>query len=408
MTDDNEIIEIILKNMDPDFYRNSNKDLEGFTDEQVYDHFKTCGFKEGRYVSENHKNYKWVANMAKNIDFEFYIEQNPDLQDFNKQDIIQHYFNFGYNENRLINKSHKEIISQFNSEYYKNVYPELSELSDEEALDHFIKKGFLEGRFSRDLEIELKEDEVTITNKKTLVIYVFHELNSRVEMFLKLGVFKSKEVDFMMICNNPHFKFDRIHNFPNYIITHTRENTGYDFGAYIFGLTYGEYYKDYSNYILMNSSCKGPYVPTYYKGNWTDPFIEGLQGDVKLFGAMINTESHPTELAHVQTNIFALDREALEYLIETEIFDIENIQKKQGDAVLFQEILMSRLILEKGWNIGCLFQGFKDVDFRFKDTSPYQYPPQVQKFLFYGDLQYPQYKNTIWSPYQLIFYKGNR
>lgn len=409
MSNEHDISEIILKNMDTEYYRNKYDDLKDLDDDQLIEHFKTCGYKEGRFVSEDHKNCKWIATMAKNLDLNFYRNDNPDLLDFNDDTLIQHYFDCGFNENRFISHKHKELVSKFNPEYYKNVYPEFENLSDEEAKDHYQKYGFLQGRFYRDLELDIRDDE---DNKsptgKILVVYVFHELNSRVEMFLKLGVFKSDKIDFMFVCNNPHFKFDRIRNFPNYVLTHTRENTGYDFGAYSFALTHENIYKKYDKYILMNSSCKGPYIPTYYKGNWTEPFIDGLQGDVKLFGAMINPESHPTELAHVQTNIFAIDREALEYLIETEIFDLENIQKKQGDAVLFQEILMSRLIIERGWNIGCLFQAFKDVDFRFIDKSPYQYPQQVQKFLFYGDLQYPQYKNNVWSPYQLIFYKGNR
>jgi hypothetical protein len=41
--------------------------------------------------------------------------------------------------------------------------------------------------------------------KKTLVLYVFHTYNDRVEHFIKNAVFKADDVDFVFMCNDPSF-----------------------------------------------------------------------------------------------------------------------------------------------------------------------------------------------------------
>ena len=148
MSNEHDISEIILKNMDTEYYRNKYDDLKDLDDDQLIEHFKTSGYKEGRFVSEDHKNCKWIATMAKNLDLNFYRNDNPDLLDFNDDTLIQHYFDCGFNENRFISHKHKELVSKFNPEYYKNVYPEFENLSDEEAKDHYQKYGFLQGRFT--------------------------------------------------------------------------------------------------------------------------------------------------------------------------------------------------------------------------------------------------------------------
>jgi hypothetical protein len=42
---------------------------------------------------------------------------------------------------------------------------------------------------------------------KTLVLYVFHEYNIRVEKFIKNAIFFDKNIDFIVISNNKNNKF---------------------------------------------------------------------------------------------------------------------------------------------------------------------------------------------------------
>ncbi len=49
MSNEHDISEIILKNMDMEYYRNNYDDLKDLDDEQLIEHFKTSGYKEGRF-----------------------------------------------------------------------------------------------------------------------------------------------------------------------------------------------------------------------------------------------------------------------------------------------------------------------------------------------------------------------
>lgn len=66
-----------------------------------------------------------------------------------------------------------------------------------------------------------------------------------------------------------------------------------------------------------------------------------------------------------------------------------------------KEVLMSRKVIEKNWNIGSLLSYYKDVDFTFKNKKPSEY-----NINFMNDLMYEEYKNEIWNLY--VFVKGNR
>jgi hypothetical protein len=64
---------------------------------------------------------------------------------------------------------------------------------------------------------------------------------------------------------------------------------------------------------------------------------------------------------------------------------------------------MSRKIIENNWNIGSLFQGYKGVDFTFKNKTPEEY-----YITFVNDVMYPQFRNVFWTDNELVFIKGNR
>lgn len=234
---------------------------------------------------------------------------------------------------------------------------------------------------------------------KTLVLYVFHVMNERVQHFINNAIFEDNEVDFVIICNDKNTSFDC----PSYVKKISRDNIGFDFGGWSDALLTNDLYKNYDNFICVNSSVLGPFIPSYYKKRWTDVYIDGLENNVKLFGSTINTCYQPEIKSHVQSYIFAMDKETLEYLIKCDIFSKTNYAKTFIDAVIEKEILMSRKIIENKWNIGCLLPCYKNVDFTFS----------TKKFCEYGienmdDLMYPCYKNIKWTEYQLVFIKGNR
>jgi hypothetical protein len=234
---------------------------------------------------------------------------------------------------------------------------------------------------------------------KTLVLYVFHVYNTRVKYFINNCIFKDENVDFIIISNDKTNAFEA----PDYIKVLFRENIGYDFGGWSDALLTNNLYENYDKFVFVNSSVVGPFVPSYYKGRWTDIYTDGLTDNIKLFGSTINTCSQPLTMSHVQTYVFALDKDALKYLIECEIFTTTKYVQTMHDAVHQKEILMSRKIIENNWNIGSLLRYYKNVDFRFINKKPEEYNMD-----YLHDVMYPQFRNVYWNEYDVVFLKGNR
>jgi len=243
---------------------------------------------------------------------------------------------------------------------------------------------------------------------KTLILYVFHEYNSRVQYFIEHGIFKSENHEFLIIINNNDI--DLPFDIPEYVKILKRNNIGFDFGGWSDGLFNDDLYKNYDNFIFINSSCIGPFVPSYYKGNWCDIFTDNITNDVKLFGTMINninsnisSKINPITESHVQSWVFCLDKLALELLIEKGIFS-KIYEKTHIDTVNNREIPMSREIINNGWNIGSLMIYYNNVDFRFAHKQPYEYDIN-----FLGDVAYNnQYFSSNLHPYEIVFVKANR
>jgi hypothetical protein len=237
---------------------------------------------------------------------------------------------------------------------------------------------------------------------KVLVLYVFHEYNERVKHFFENAIFDSKEVDFMIICNNKDLLFE----YPSYtnVKKYIRENIGYDFGGWSDALLTEEIYKNYDNFIFVNSSVIGPFMKKELKDKykWTDLYCEQLE-KYKLFGSTINLHGDAYKNAHVQSYIFCMNKETLEYLINCEIFSNKNYEESFEGAIFNREVLMSRKIIEKGWNIGSFLKIYGYIDFTKNETEfkKYMLPPHY-------DLMYEGSRNIFWNEYDLIFIKGNR
>ena len=234
---------------------------------------------------------------------------------------------------------------------------------------------------------------------KTLVLYVFHQYNERVKRFIDNCIFYDEHVDFIIISNNNK---DSFYAPSPYVKVLFRENIGFDFGGWSDALLTDNLYQQYDNFIFVNSSVVGPFLPPNYTGKWTDIFINGLKDNIKLFGSTINMIDNPLHRSHVQSYIFATDKEALQHLINNSIFSTTNYAHTFGDAI-GKEVSMSRIILQNNWNIGSLYKDFKDIDFTFRNKSPYEYT-----FQYINDVMYPKYRNVLWNEYDLVFVKGNR
>ena len=231
---------------------------------------------------------------------------------------------------------------------------------------------------------------------KILVLYAFHVYNERVEYFIRHALFKDPMFDFVVICND----LTTAIAVPDYVSLLKRKNTGYDFGAWSEGLLGNDRYTAYDYFVFVNSSVIGPYLPDGYTKPWPYRLIDGLQGNTRLFGSTINTLGDPVNHSHVQSFAYAMDREALEYLMSSDIFSLTKWAQTFNDAIWLHEVRMSRLIISRGWNIGSLMHHYADVDFTFTSRDPASYG-----VTWLGDVMYPQYGL---DRKEVMFLKGNR
>jgi len=236
--------------------------------------------------------------------------------------------------------------------------------------------------------------------KKILVLYVFHIFNRRVNYFINNAIIEDDNVDYIIICNNKNI---RLNSLPSYVKTLYRNNIGYDFGGWSEALLTNNLYQNYEYFICVNSSVVGPFLQNNYTGKWSDIYINGLKGNVKLFGSTINTMSQPERHAHVQSYIFSMNKTTLEYLIKCNIFSTRNYAKTFNETICLKEILMSRKIIENGWNIGSLLNCYKNVDFTFSTKQPKEY-----NMPFLNDIINNTYYGVLWNKYSVVFVKGNR
>ena len=233
--------------------------------------------------------------------------------------------------------------------------------------------------------------------KKILVLYVFHIYNDRVKHFINNCIFESDNIDFVLISNNKENVFE----YPSYVKVLVRNNIGYDFGGWSDALLLNDLYKNYEYFLFINSSVMGPFGIN--KDKWVDVYINGLTDNIKLFGSTINTIQDPLNKSHVQSYIFSMNKDTLQYLINCDIFSMTNYANTFSDAIHLKEILMSQLIIKNNWNIGSLLKCYKNVDFTFKNKNPNDY-----NLIFHDDIMMQHYMNNLWTLDEVIFIKGNR
>jgi len=233
---------------------------------------------------------------------------------------------------------------------------------------------------------------------RTLVTYACNEYNDRIDFFIKHGIFEADDVDFLFVINNTTLKLD----VPPFVKVMNRDNTGYDFGGWSYGLLTDDNYKKYECFIFLNQSIVGPFHKDT-STRWTDVFIGGLTNDIRLFGSTISTRQDPIKFPHVQSYAFCVNQETLKFLIDKEIFSLKNIPDTKDDAIFGREIQMSLEIIKNGWNIGSLDNYYRGVDFRFKDKKPEEYD-----IVWLDDFTYPNFESILFTREDVLFLKGNR
>jgi len=244
-------------------------------------------------------------------------------------------------------------------------------------------------------------------SKTICVIVAYFEGNEdykkNMKYFLQNGYYDDNNIDYYIVING----YDSL-NLPQYrnLSIHYRKNEGYDFGAY--GHIFQQIKKKYDYYFFINSTVRGPFLPAYAKMKWYQPFIDLMTNDVKLVGPTINVCTlFGSVQPHVQSYMFAMDDECLQFLQESQFFNKGYTDRME--IIKNLEVGLSTVILNHGWNISCLVPEYQNVDYRNLSENDNKKFALIDKNCN-GDILYPGrvcFGRDL-HPYELIFIKTNR
>lgn len=226
-------------------------------------------------------------------------------------------------------------------------------------------------------------------------------------------VSKNNDIDFFIIINGDHtlnrFFIDPL---TTNIKVINRTNRGYDFGAYSHCvLREGLYIPNgrYTHFVFMNASVTGPFP---CERDWRlelFALFDSGAPPVHLVGTTINIPNawfneHGRLKTHVQSMFFVLTNEAFQFLNQQYSFFMDeallNSLHSKDYIIHEKEVRMTGLILHNGWNINCVLEKYKDIDYRSLHENinrPFEDP-------YYPNAYFGE---TI-RPTDVIFFKTNR
>jgi hypothetical protein len=235
----------------------------------------------------------------------------------------------------------------------------------------------------------ISDYRIKFKQRKTVVIYIFHEINANVKFFIQHGIFRSEWIDFIFVCNGSH-QLD----VPEYVKYFNRENIGHDFGGWSHVIFKENLLYKYEYFVLVNSSVRGPFIPPWSpEKNWITIFTRFLDHKTKLIGTTLGIDEY---LTHIQSMILVLDRVALEIGIKEGIFEENPIFREKREFVITKEIGLSQAIIKHGYKIRPIFSAYHNSEITAK--SVLRSRVHHLNYWYYG---------TNLHPYEVIFIKDN-
>lgn len=121
-----------------------------------------------------------------------------------------------------------------------------------------------------------------IRPERTLITYVYSESKeSRANLKFFLAHALHGSSDFVFILNGKTSAAELIPNELNVKVV-KRDNSCYDLGSHAEVLTKNDLYKQYTKFILMNASVRGPFIPHWSDSCWSDQLVGRVTDEVKV------------------------------------------------------------------------------------------------------------------------------
>lgn len=250
--------------------------------------------------------------------------------------------------------------------------------------------------------------------KKVLIAYHFYQLDdSYVENFQHFLLFgyDPRYQYCVLIAGECKVQLPQADNI-KYIFVENKNN---DFGGYCHLIKEVLDIDDYDYFIFVNSSIRGPFLPSFVKDSWVDLFINRLTEGVGLVGPTICILSPNNEYSrmyqseyggippysHVQSTAYAMNQSTLKILVNSGFYD-ENKVLSKSEVILKYEIQLSQLVKKNGLNISSFLPEYSEINYlqAHDDINPTSSDgdPSMQSCYFGRTLH----------PYEVVFIKTNR
>ncbi|KAJ6262555.1 hypothetical protein Dda_3366 [Drechslerella dactyloides] len=231
-------------------------------------------------------------------------------------------------------------------------------------------------------------------NDRPLIIYMYHETpnsHRNAAFFLAHGLHDG--ADFVFVMNGESSLPAEI-PFGAHITIIRRNNTCFDLGAYGEVLASNGLAQRYQRFILMNSSIRGPFLPTWSDQCWSDAYLNKVNDTNKLVGMTANCKPWGRSIRpHLQSMILATDRTGISILLNGVI---SQCFTKHEDAVQ-GEMNITTAITTAGYTVSAFMTAFS------QDAGGYMHHCEHDDVL-YED----HYYGMSLHPYETMFQKANR
>ncbi len=160
----------------------------------------------------------------------------------------------------------------------------------------------------------------------------------------------------------------------------------------------------FRRFILINSSCRGPFVPSYFRDPWPEMFFSLLSSETRLAGVTVNCNQPGMEELHIQSYLLAFDRSTLAHMLQRQAPVCPPPGANATRTVWQFELSLTHSILRAGGNVAVTQFLWSGADFRDSDAVR-----RVCAVSAYGDVLRPgAYSGMDVHPLELGFFKTNR
>jgi hypothetical protein len=258
--------------------------------------------------------------------------------------------------------------------------------------------------------------KLTKVDSRVLIVYHFYEKDqSYIDNFSHFIRFAYRsDLDYLIVVAGHHtIELPQASN----IIYLFSANRNFDFGGYALTINTFQIDKAYEYYVFVNSSVRGPFLPTYCSKNWVDNLIYHFDRDVGIVGTAISITplhhaiaklyyekygySDRKILSHVQSTCYVLPQAVLSILIASGFYEASHDLSK-NETVRDYEIRLSQIILDHDLNLKCLLPEYNNYDYRSLSHD-------INSFSREGDSGFDgTYFGRTVHPYETMFIKTSR